>query len=72
MLEQKQHLTMVLEVLEWENLNVAQWKHWSSIETLLKPFALPMNVTSSSFSSSFKQLNCVVLVEVLIQSCLFV
>ena len=39
MLEVKEHLTTVLEELEWENLNVAQWKHLSSIETSLKPFA---------------------------------
>ena len=25
--EVKEHLTTVLEELEWENLNVAQWKH---------------------------------------------
>ena len=28
MLEVKQHLTTVSEKLEWENLNVAQWKHY--------------------------------------------
>ena len=39
MLEVKEHLTTVLEESEWENLNLAQWKHISSIETLLKPFA---------------------------------
>ena len=39
-----------------ENLNVAQWKHLSSKETLLKPFAHQMNVTSSKWSV------CVVLV----------
>ena len=25
--EVKEHLTTVLEELEWENINVAQWKH---------------------------------------------
>ena len=28
MLEVKEHITIVLEELEWENLNVAQWKHF--------------------------------------------
>ena len=41
MLEVKEHLTTVLEELEWEKLNVAQWKQLSSIETLLKPFKGP-------------------------------
>ena len=76
MLKVKEHLTTVLEELESENLNVAQWKQ---IETLLKPFALQTNVTNaaislciSCFSSSSKLLICVVLVLVLISSCLFV
>ena len=34
MLDVKGYLTTVLEELEWENLNVAQWEHLSSIETL--------------------------------------
>ena len=46
MLEVKVHFT-VLEELEWESLNMAQWKLLSSIETLLKPFAHQTNVTSS-------------------------
>ena len=33
MLQVKEHLTTVLEELEWENLNVAQWKHLSVEET---------------------------------------
>ena len=77
--EVKEHLTTVLEEVEWENLNVAQWKHLSSIETLLKPFALQTNVTSSvislcssSFSFSYKLLMCVGLVPVLVLSFLFV
>ena len=52
MLEVKEHLTTVLEELEWENLNVFQWRHLSSIETLLKPFACQTNVTSSEKSTS--------------------
>ena len=52
MLEVKEHLTTVLEELEWEGLNVAEWKHLSSIETLLKPFAHQTNVTSSEKSTS--------------------
>ena len=63
MLEAKQRLTTALEELEWENLNVAQWKHLSSIETLLKPFAFKRNVTSSK-SSVF-----VVLVLFVVPSC---
>ena len=47
MLEVKGYLTTVLEELEWENLNVAQWKHLSSIETLQKSFVHQTNVTSS-------------------------
>ena len=47
MLEVKEHLTTVLEELDWENLSVAQWKHLVSIETSLKPFAHQTNVTSS-------------------------
>ena len=48
MLEVKEHLTSVLEELEWENLNVAQWKQLScSIETLIKPFAHQTNETNS-------------------------
>ena len=47
MLEVEEHLTTVLEEFEWENLNVAQWKHLSSIETLIEPFAHQTNVTSS-------------------------
>ena len=50
MLDVKQRLTTMLEELEWENLNVAQWKHLSSIEALLKPFTLQTNVTSSKSS----------------------
>ena len=39
MLEVKEHLTTVLEELEWEHLKVAQWKYLSSIEiSLPKPF----------------------------------
>ena len=77
MLEVKEHLTIALEELEWENLNVVQWKHF--IESLVKPFALQTNVTSSvislhrsNFSSSSKLLICVVLVLGLVQSCLLV
>ena len=55
MLEVKEHLTTVLEELEWENLNVAQWKHLSSIETLLKPFAHQTNVTSSEKSTGVEE-----------------
>ena len=63
MLEVKEHLTTALEVLEWENLNEARWKHQSSIETLLKHFALQTNGTSSKSSV------CVVLVLVLVPRC---
>ena len=38
------------------------------IETLLNPFALQMSVTSSSCSSSFNHLSCVVLFEFLVQT----
>ena len=47
----KEHLTTVLAELQWENLNVAQWKYFSSIETLLKPFVHQTNVTSSESTS---------------------
>ena len=51
MLEVKEHLTtVVLLELEWENLNVAQWKHLSSLET--KPFAHQKNVTRSEKTSN--------------------
>ena len=63
MIEVREHLTTVLEVLEWGNLHMAQLEHYS--ETLLKTFAFQTNVTSSSFSSSSKLLNCVLLVLVL-------
>ena len=59
MLEVKEHLNTALEVLVWENLNVAQWKHYSSIETLLKQ----MNVASSVISL------CSSIVLVLVPSC---
>ena len=52
MLEVMEHLTTVLEELELENLNLAQWKYLSSVETLLKPFAHQRNVTSSEKSTS--------------------
>ena len=45
MLEVKEHLTIVLEKLSAKKLHVAQWKHF--IESLVKPFALQTNVTSS-------------------------
>ena len=51
MLEVKEHLTTVVLVeLEWENLNVAQWKHLFSLET--KPFAHQKNVTRSEKTSN--------------------
>ena len=51
MLEVKKHLTTVSKELEWENLNMAQWKHYLQIERLLKPFADQTNVTSSEKST---------------------
>lgn len=51
MLKVKEHLNTVLEELEWDSLNSTQWKHLSSIETLLEPFA-HQNVTSSEKSTS--------------------
>ena len=55
MLEAKEHLSTVLEDFEWKNLNLAQWKHLSSIETLLKPFAHQTNVTSSEKSTGVEE-----------------
>ena len=52
MLLVKEHFTTVIQELEYENLNVAQWKHLSSIESLLKPFAHQTNVTSSEKNTS--------------------
>ena len=50
MLQAKENLTTVLEELEWQNLNVPQWKHLSSIETLLKPIAHQTVVKSASIA----------------------
>lgn len=52
MLEVREHLTTVLEELEWESLNEPQWKNLSSKETLLKLFAHHTNVTSSETTTS--------------------
>ena len=43
-------LTTVLQEL-CENLSVAQWKHLSSIESLLKPFVHQTNVANSENST---------------------
>ena len=70
MFEVKEHLTTV-----WENLNLAQLEHLSSIGTLLKTLCLSdecdqfkvISLDSSSFTSSSKLIICVI---VLVPKCL--
>ena len=70
MLKVKEHLTTVLEELEWENLNVAQWKKLIFHQTNVTNAVI--SLCSCSFSSSSKLFICVVLVLVLVPSCLLV
>ena len=64
MLKVKEHLTTVLEELEWENLNVAQWKQ----------LIFHRNITKNlcpSYECDMLSSVCVLLVLVLVNLCSF-
>ena len=48
----KQHLTAVLDDLNWDNLTATQWKHLEAILELLQPFAHQTNITSAENSTT--------------------
>ena len=50
--EVKDHLAIVLNEMEWENLTPNQWKQLTSTEKVLQPFAHLTNLISSEKSTS--------------------
>ena len=48
----KQHLTAVLDDLNWDNLTATQWKHLEAILELLQPIAHQTNITSAENSTT--------------------
>ena len=57
LLEVRQHLTTVLEELEWNNLQNTDWKQLDSIRDILSPFAI---YTSLISGEDFTTVSCVV------------
>ena len=57
LLEVRQHLTTVLEELEWDNLQNTDWKQLDSIRDILSPFAI---YTSLISGEDFTTVSCVV------------
>ena len=57
LLEVKESLKTVLDVLEWDNLATSEWKSLENIHKLLKPFA---QYTSLISGDEYTTMSCVV------------